>query len=206
MSRHRDLGPRYLAENTSNSAANQLRTYGVGLILGLAAVGYVQAALLMGPFMVIFLGMSLVPCRRPPGFCVVRRGTYRCSACWLAAGWLACARVGSRPARGAAEGARALAAWPDCGGPPSTWCCPHVSVMGACVIAGAGAGLHALGAARRSMRAMVLASVIYLVCGLAGAQLRRSRNGARRRSRDMDRRIAVVVAAPCGDARIGCDT
>ncbi|MGZ4619808.1 MAG: hypothetical protein ACXV3F_14120, partial [Frankiaceae bacterium] len=43
LSRHRDLGPRYLAENTSNSGASQLRTYGVGLIVGLAAVGYVQA-------------------------------------------------------------------------------------------------------------------------------------------------------------------
>ena len=44
VSAHRDLGPRYLAENTSNSGAAQLRTYGVGLIVGLAAVGYVQAA------------------------------------------------------------------------------------------------------------------------------------------------------------------
>jgi len=61
ISQHRDLGPRYLAENSANSASNQLRTYGVGLILGLAAVGYVQAAItLMGPFMVIFFGMSLV--------------------------------------------------------------------------------------------------------------------------------------------------
>ena len=43
MSRHRDLGLRYLLEGTSSSAVNQLRSYGVGLILGLAAVGYVQA-------------------------------------------------------------------------------------------------------------------------------------------------------------------
>ena len=34
VSRHRDLGPRYLAENTANSAAGQLRTYGVGIIAG----------------------------------------------------------------------------------------------------------------------------------------------------------------------------
>src|SRR4029077_18901402 len=82
VSRHRDLGLRYLAENTSNSGAAQLRIYGVGLIAGLAAVGYVQAAYtLMGPFLVVFMGMSLVcvpePAgvrRRPPGhlplFCV----------------------------------------------------------------------------------------------------------------------------------------
>ena len=61
VSRHRDLGPRYLAEGTANSASSQLRNYGVGFILGLAAVGYVQAATtLMGPFMVIFFGMGLV--------------------------------------------------------------------------------------------------------------------------------------------------
>ena len=60
--------------------------YGVGLILGLAAVGYVQAAnTLMGPFMVVFFGMGLVHCRRRPGSCAARRGTCRCSACWSAA-------------------------------------------------------------------------------------------------------------------------
>ena len=37
VSRHRDLGPRYLAEGTANSASSQLRNYGVGFILGLAA-------------------------------------------------------------------------------------------------------------------------------------------------------------------------
>ena len=61
MAQHRDLGFRYLAENTSNSGAGQLRSYGIGIIATLAAVGYVQAgALLMGPFMVIFMGISLV--------------------------------------------------------------------------------------------------------------------------------------------------
>src|SRR5690348_15878038 len=61
VSRHRDLGPRYRAENTANSGSAQLRIYGVGVIAGLAAVGYVQAAgLLMGPFLVVFMGISLV--------------------------------------------------------------------------------------------------------------------------------------------------
>jgi hypothetical protein len=44
-----------------------------------------------------------------------------------------------------------------------------ISVMGACVIAGATAGLHALGAARRSLRAMLLSSAVFLGCGLVGA-------------------------------------
>src|SRR5215472_9352067 len=61
LSRNRDLGPRYFAEGTVATVSSQLRNYGVGLILGLAALGYVQAAnTLMGPFMVVFFGMGLV--------------------------------------------------------------------------------------------------------------------------------------------------
>ena len=41
--------------------------------------------------------------------------------------------------------------------------------MGTCASSGAGAGLHALGAARRSLRAMILSSAAYLVCSLVGA-------------------------------------
>ena len=44
--RHRDLGPRYLAENTGGNAADTLRGYGVSYILGPAAVGYIQAAVI----------------------------------------------------------------------------------------------------------------------------------------------------------------
>ncbi len=44
LTQQRDLGFRYMVEGTTNSASSQLRTYGIGLLLGLAAVGYVQAA------------------------------------------------------------------------------------------------------------------------------------------------------------------
>jgi O-antigen/teichoic acid export membrane protein len=58
LSRHRDLGLRYFAEGATWSAVSQLRTYGIGIILGLAALGYVQAAnTLMGPPTILFLGM-----------------------------------------------------------------------------------------------------------------------------------------------------
>ena len=109
VSRHRDLGPRYLAEGTANSASSQLRNYGVGLILGLAAVGYVQAATtLMGPFMVIFFGMGLVTLpeaarilrrspRHLPMFCLLRKRRPGSAG----------AGVGNRAAGGAAERSRA---------------------------------------------------------------------------------------------------
>ena len=47
-----------------------------------------------------------------------------------------------------------------------------IAIMGGCVQAGAGTGLHALGAARRSLRAMFAVSVLFIACGLAGAVAR----------------------------------
>ncbi len=173
VSEHRDLGPRYLLENTSNSGAGQLRSYGVGLIVGLAAVGYVQAAnSLMGPFLVIFMGMSLVTV--PEAARVLRRSpTDLRKFCLLVGGGLAVA--------GLAWGVVLLVALPRGLGDwllGSIWRPTYplvlpltISVLGACVSAGATAGLHALGAARRSLRAMIVASVAFLGCGLIGTVL-----------------------------------
>ena len=171
VSRHRDLGPRYLAEGTTNSAAIQLRTYSVGLVAGLAAVGYVQASnTLMGPFMVIFFGMGLVTL--PEAARILQRSPRHLPLfCLLISGGLAL--------MGLVWGVILLVALPRGLGHlmlGSIWRPTYplvlpatISIMGGCVSAGAGTGLHALGAARRSLRAMVLASVAYVVCGVGGA-------------------------------------
>ena len=173
VSQHRDLGPRYLAEGTLNSSQNQLRNYGIGFILGLGALGYVQAAnTLMGPFMVIFFGMGLV--LLPEAARILRRAPGRLPLfCACASGGLALL--------GLAWGVVLLLALPRGLGHlmlgslwqptyplvlPST-----IAVMGGCVQAGAGTGLHALGSARRSLRAMAIASALFVVCGLIGAAL-----------------------------------
>lgn len=173
VSQHRDLGPRYLAEGTLNSSQNQLRNYGIGFILGLGALGYVQAAnTLMGPFMVIFFGMGLV--LLPEAARILRRSPGRLPLfCACAGGGLALL--------GLAWGVVLLLALPRGLGHlmlgslwqptyplvlPST-----IAVMGGCVQAGAGTGLHALGSARRSLRAMAVASALFVVCGLIGAAL-----------------------------------
>jgi O-antigen/teichoic acid export membrane protein len=171
LSRHRDLGPRYLAEGTSFSAASQLRTYGIGLILGLAAVGTVQAAAtLMGPITILFLGMSLVAI--PEAARVLRRSPQRLPLfCVLVSSGLVVAAV--------AWGVMLLVAVPRGFGswllgpiwrPTYPLVLPQaLFVIGQAAAVGAGAGLHALGAARRSLRAMILISAAYLVCGLVGA-------------------------------------
>jgi O-antigen/teichoic acid export membrane protein len=169
--RHRDLGPRYLAEGTANSASAQLRNYGIGLILGLAAVGYVQAAsTLMGPFMVVFFGMGLVTIpeaarlwrsvpRSMPTFCL----RYSTGLALLGLAW----------------GIVLLIVLPKGFGHlllGSVWRPTYplilpltISIMGGCIGAGASTGLHALGAARRSLRAMLIASALNVTGALAGA-------------------------------------
>jgi O-antigen/teichoic acid export membrane protein len=171
ISHHNDLGPRYLAEGTANSASSMLRNYGLGFILGLAAVGYVQAAsTLMGPFMVIFFGMGLV--MLPEAARVLRRSPRHLPLFCIAAS------VGLALS-GLAWGIVLIVAMPRGLGhlmlgtlwrPTYPLVLPcTIQIMGGCASAGAGTGLHALGAARRSLRAMVLSSALYIVCALVGA-------------------------------------
>jgi O-antigen/teichoic acid export membrane protein len=171
VSRHSDLGLRYLAENTSNSGAFQLRIYAVGGIAGLAAVGYVQAAsTLMGPFLVIFMGISLVTV--PEAARVLRRSPRHLRLyCLAVSAGLSLA--------GLAWGIVLLVALPRGLGQwllPSIWRGTYpliipltISLLGATATAGAQSGLRALGAAKRSLRAMIISSVAYLGLGVAGA-------------------------------------
>jgi O-antigen/teichoic acid export membrane protein len=171
LTQQRDLGARYLAENTASGGANQLRTYGIGLILGLAVVGYVRGAeMLMGPFLVLSMGISwaAVPeavrfLRRSPRhlqrFCVsLGTGLAVMALAWgvtllvLLPRGLGAALLGSiwRPAYPLVL--------------PAT-----VTVVASCFSVGASAGMRALGAARQSLRVQVLASAAFLVCNLVGA-------------------------------------
>jgi O-antigen/teichoic acid export membrane protein len=167
---HRDLGFRYLVESMAINGASQLRTYAVGIIVGLTAVGYMQAAnTLMGPFMVIYLGMTLVTV--PEAVRAMRRSLRHLRLfCLLAGVGLAVLSL--------AWGIMLLVALPRGFGdwllgpiwkPAYPLVLPlTLSIMGGCIDSGATSGLHALGAARRSLRAGLIASAIYLVLTVAG--------------------------------------
>ncbi len=173
LSAHRDLGPRYVLEGITNSGSTQLRNYGLGALLGLAAVGYVQgASTLMGPFMVIFFGMGLVTL--PEAARVLRRSPRHLP--------LFCAVVSAGLSASAmAWGIVLLVALPRGLGqlmlgpiwrPAYPLVLPLlISVVGGALSAGAGAGLHALGVAKRSLRAMVQSSALFVGSGVAGAYL-----------------------------------
>jgi O-antigen/teichoic acid export membrane protein len=170
VSQHRDLGFRYMVESLSINGATQLRTYAVGIIVGLTAIGYLQAAnTLMGPFMVIYLGMTLVTV--PEAVRVMHRSLRHLKLfCLLAGVGLAVLCL--------AWGGMLLVVLPRGFGnwllgpiwrPAYPLVLPlTISIMGGCIDSGATSGLHALGAARRSLRAGLIASAIYLVCTVVG--------------------------------------
>lgn len=171
LSRHRDLGPRYLAEGATWSMVSQLRTYGIGLMLGLAALGYLQAAnTLMGPLTILWLGMSLVAIPeaarildtsplRLPLFCLLLSGALAAAA--LAWGGIVLVAL--------PKGLGAAALGPIWRHTYPLVLLQAIYVVGQVAGVGSFAGLHALGAARRSLRTMVISSVSYLALSLAGA-------------------------------------
>jgi O-antigen/teichoic acid export membrane protein len=58
---HRSLGARYFVENLASGASRQIRFIALGALAGLATVGTVRGAeLLMGPFLVMLMGVSQV--------------------------------------------------------------------------------------------------------------------------------------------------
>jgi O-antigen/teichoic acid export membrane protein len=168
---HRDLSFRYLAEETFGSVTGQLRAYGLALIVGLAAVGYVQASsTLMGPFFVIMMGISLVTVPEAARVLKTSPRHLRLFCVLLAAGLaIAAAAWGGFLLLALPRG---LGAWLLAGiwRPTYPLILPlTIAVMGSCICSGATAGLRALGGARRSLRAEILGSGAFVVCTLVGA-------------------------------------
>ncbi|MFF2775502.1 hypothetical protein ACFVU3_11385 [Streptomyces sp. NPDC058052] len=167
---HRDLGSRYLAENVTNSGASQLRAYGLGAIVGVGAVGVVRGAeLLLGPFLAVLMGLSLVTVAEAAR--VLRRAPHRLGAF--------CLLLGGGQAAAALLWGGALLLVPDRLGTfvlGGVWAAASdlivpvtLGVAGAGLGTGAAAGLRALGAARRSLRSQLFSSACYVAGGLGGA-------------------------------------
>jgi O-antigen/teichoic acid export membrane protein len=167
----RDLGARYVLENVSNSGAGQIRTYGLGAITGLVAIGSVRGAeLLLGPFLAVLMGLSLVAVpeaarvaranpSRLPRFCLLLGGVQAVAALtWgLMLLFFLPDAIGTQLLGSVWPAASALLL-------PAT-----LSVTFAGLSSGASTGLRALGAARRGLRAQLFTSAAYIVGGLTGA-------------------------------------
>ncbi|MFD3625919.1 hypothetical protein [Streptomyces sp. NPDC058698] len=188
---HRDLGYRYLVENVGVSGASQLRAYGLGAIVGVGAVGEIRGAeLLLGPFLAVLMGLSLVTVaeaarvlrhapRRLGTFCLLLGGGQAVGALsWGAALLLVPDRLGELVLGDVWSSASELIV-------PVT-----LGVAGAGLGTGAAAGLRALAAARRSLRCQMFASACYVIGGIGGAVVGGTVGSA----------WGVAAAAACGSA------
>ncbi|MFF9485466.1 hypothetical protein [Streptomyces sp. NPDC014676] len=188
---HHDLGHRYLVENVGVSGASQLRAYGLGAIVGVGAVGVIRGAeLLLGPFLAVLMGLSLVTVAEAAR--VLRQAPRRLGAF--------CLLLGGGQAVGALLWGAALLLVPDRLGefvlgdvwPAASELIVPVTlgVAGAGLGTGAAAGLRALAAARRSLRCQLFASACYVVGGIGGAVVAGTTGSA----------WGVAAAAACGSA------
>ncbi|HWD77790.1 MAG TPA: hypothetical protein VG497_02885 [Kribbella sp.] len=170
LTEHRDLGLRYLTENLTASGAYQLRMYGLGAFAGVAAVGTVRGAeMLLGPFFIVLSGVGLVAV--PEAARVLHRSVGKLPLfCFLLGG--------AQTAAALAWGLLLLFALPDKWGHAllgEVWLTASALVLPATLTVaaagfntGAAAGLRALGVARRSLKAQLCASALYLVGGVTG--------------------------------------
>jgi hypothetical protein len=173
LRQHRDLAVRYLGESLSLSGAGQVRLYGLAAIAGLAAAGSLRAAeLLLGPLNTAIMGIALMAV--PEAAVLLRRSLRRLQPfCLLLSG------LGAGGAL--AWGMALLLLLPDSVGQVilhSTWYAASallvpvtLAVAGFGFSIGAWAGVRALGAASRSLRAQVIGSVVYLTGALSGTAL-----------------------------------
>jgi O-antigen/teichoic acid export membrane protein len=168
---HRDLGPRFLVENVGTNAADTFRSYGISSLLGVESVGYMQAAnVLMGPFRILSYGFSMITIpeaatlmRRARGkgvrYCIgVSIGQTALSVVWTVF-LLVCLPLGLGHLMigGLWEKVYPLVL-------PTA-----LAVIAQCAGNGARTGLHALGAAKRSLNTALIAAAISLTFSLVGA-------------------------------------
>lgn len=169
----RDLGYRYMVENVAASGSAQIRMYGLGAIAGLADVGAVRGAqLLLGPFLAVIMGLSMVAV--PEGARVLRRDPGRLRWFCLALGW-------GQAFAALLWGLALLILLPDHVGEfvlGDVWSSAKVlivpttvALMGASLVNAGITGVRTLGASRRSLRAHLFGAAAYVAGGVGGAAL-----------------------------------
>ncbi len=170
LSQHRDLGPRYIAENASSNASNLGTTSSLSVILGLSTIGYMQAgSTLLSPYTVILFGISLAVVAEASRILHKSPHRFVMFCVLISVGMsLACLSYGLALEIALPLGVGHLIL-------PAIWQHTYPLILPATVIllgtstaAGAGAGLHALGAAKRSMAVGLTTSIAYLILSIVG--------------------------------------
>jgi hypothetical protein len=170
--RHRDLNARYLGEFLTIGAVSQLNNYGVSAVAGLAVVGALRAGeILIGPVYVLFMGGNMI---------AVAEGARVAARSAAALGRLSLLVSAGMSAAAALWGV-VLILLPDSLGTrvlgPTWYTAAQLVVpfalltVGLTASAGPQTGLRALAAARRGLRARLLAAPLMLAGAIGGAAL-----------------------------------
>jgi O-antigen/teichoic acid export membrane protein len=173
LTTHRDLGPRFLLENCGGNAADTLRSYTVSSLLGLESVGYMQSAnVLMGPFKILSFGIGLVTIpeaaalmRRAPKKAVLYCAGVSIGQSALAVLWTVALLIGLPLGLGHLMlGSLWRKAYPLV--LPTA-----LTIVSGCASSGSSTGLHAMGAAKRSLRVALITAALSLSLAFTGAVL-----------------------------------
>jgi O-antigen/teichoic acid export membrane protein len=170
LRQHGDLGFRYLAEGTSGAASYQIRAYGMSLLLGLTALGYMQAtSTLVGPMVILSAAMSLVLI--PEGVRVLQRGPAELrSFCILVSlGMAAIAAVWTIFLMVSLPRGLGHLLLGQIWHPTYALVLPTMlATVAGNITVGCGVGLHALASSKRSLNLMLISSVVWVLASLAG--------------------------------------
>ncbi len=175
----RDLIPRFAGEFGVTTLAGQVSIFAIAAVAGLATVGAIRAGqLLLGPLNIIFAGVSLAALPEAVRLLQSSKETLRRACVVLSAG-LAVSALGVGIVASILPdrlGTELLGQnWPLARSvviPVSIW------MAGAGVILGAGIGLRALAAARRSLRARLMLAPLAVMSAVIGASVRGARGAA----------------------------
>lgn len=170
LAEHRVLVPRYVAEALASLTSSQLALYGVGAAAGLSTLGELRVGqLLIGPVLVIFIGLQLVAVPMAVRALSVSVDHLR----------RLCLAIGIATATFAAAWGLILSLVPDGLGRAllaSNWEAAHGMVLllalglaASSLSSGALIGLRALASASRSLRATVIASTLTTALTIGGA-------------------------------------
>lgn len=168
----RELAPRFFGEFAVRTAGGQLGTYGIGAVVGLAAVGALRAGdMLLGPINILSLAIGLAGVPEAVRLARANLVRFRSAAVVLSGAMVAVAATwgGITLLLPASVGAEILG--PSWAGARTLLLPLVLAQAGAAAVAGPMTGLRALAAAQRSLRLRVVLSVATLVVTVAAAAL-----------------------------------
>jgi O-antigen/teichoic acid export membrane protein len=168
----RDLAPRFFGEFAVRTAGGQLGTYGIGAVVGLAAVGALRAGdMLLGPINILSLAIGMAGVPEAVRLARTNLVRFRSAAVLLSAAMVAVVVVwgGISLLLPASVGTQILG--PSWAGARTLLLPLVIAQAGAAALAGPATGLRALAAAQRTLRLRVVLSVVTLVVTIASAAI-----------------------------------